>query len=43
MRIKPRALDGLWHPNSRMLKTTSIGGVCKKLEVLDGVLPRDNI
>ena len=30
-RVKPRVLDGSWHPNSRMLKNTSIGGVSKKL------------
>ena len=30
-RGRPRALDGLWHPDSRMLKNTSIGGVSKKL------------
>ena len=27
----PRAMDGLWRPNSRMVKNTSIGGVSKKL------------
>ena len=30
-RDRPRALDGLWHSGSRMLKNTSIGGVRKKL------------
>ena len=30
-RVRPRALDGSWHPNSRKLKKTSIGGVSKKL------------
>ena len=32
MKIRPRALDGLWHPNSRMLKITLIiKSVSKKL------------
>ena len=30
-RVRPRALDGSWRPDSRMLKNTSIGGVSKKL------------
>ena len=30
-RVMPRALDGPWCPDSRMLKNTSIGGVSKKL------------
>ena len=30
-RVKPRALDGSWHPDIRMLKNTSIGVVSKKL------------
>ena len=31
MRVRPRALDGSWHCDSRMPKNTSIGGVGKKL------------
>ena len=30
MRIRPRALDGSWHPDSRVLKNTSIRVVSKK-------------
>ena len=30
-RVRPKALDGLWRPDSRMLKNTSIEGVSKKL------------
>ena len=30
-KVRPRALDGSWRPNSRMHKNTSIGGVNKKL------------
>ena len=30
-RIRPRALDGSWCCDSRLLKNTSIGGVNKKL------------
>ena len=30
-RIRSRALDGSWRPDSRMLKNTSIRGVSKKL------------
>ena len=30
-RVRPRALDGSWHSDSRMLKNTLIGGVSKKL------------
>ena len=30
-RVRPRALDGSWRPNSRMLKNTPIGGVSMKL------------
>ena len=30
-RVRPKALDGSWHPDFRMLKNTSIGGVSKKL------------
>ena len=30
-RVTPKALNGLWHSDSRMLKNTSIGGVNKKL------------
>ena len=30
-RVKPRALDGPWHCNSRMPRNPSIGGVGKKL------------
>ena len=29
-RVRPRALDGSWRPDSRMHKNTSIGGVSKK-------------
>ena len=31
MRVRPRALDGSWHCDSRMPKNISIGGVGKKL------------
>ena len=31
MKVRPRALDGSWRPDSRMLKNTSIGIVNKKL------------
>ena len=30
-RVRPRALDGSWRSDSRMLKNTSIGDVSKKL------------
>ena len=30
-RIRPKALDGSWRPDSRMLKSTSIRCVSKKL------------
>ena len=30
-RVRPKALDGSWRPDSRMLKNTLIGGVSKKL------------
>ena len=31
IRVRPRALDGSWCPDSRMPKNISIGGVSKKL------------
>ena len=30
-RVRPRALDGSWRPDSKMLKNTSIKDVSKKL------------
>ena len=39
-RIRPRALDGSWRSNSRMLKNTLIGGVSKNYDDLSDVLPK---
>ena len=42
MRIRPRALNGSWHCDSRMPKTPQLELWARSVGILNGALPRDH-